>query len=96
MRDDEFDDDMALESDAVSSEHDEAVESLSSRAVLPDEARGMRMDQAIAQAFPDYSRSRLTAWLKDGKISVNGTICVPQRTPVEGGEVVELLVEPER
>lgn len=96
MRDDEFDDDMALDVNPADVEHDESVASLSSSVTLPDEARGMRMDQAIAQAFPDYSRSRLTAWLKDGKISVNGVTCVPQRTPVEGGEQVELLVEPER
>ncbi len=93
IEDDDLDDALATDAEPV---ENEAVEPLSSTAVLPDEARGMRMDQAIAQAFPDYSRSRLTAWLKDGKISVNGATCVPQRTPVEGGEVVELLVEPER
>ncbi len=69
---------------------------LSSRASLPLDARGMRLDQAIAQAFPDYSRSRLTSWLKDGKISVNGATGLAPRTLVEGGEVIELLVEPER
>ena len=90
-------DDMALDlSEDIEGSEAEAVESLSSTAVLPPEAKGLRMDQAIAQAFPDYSRSRLTTWLKEGKISVNGQTCVPQRTPVEGGEVVELLVEPER
>jgi 23S rRNA pseudouridine1911/1915/1917 synthase len=96
MRDDEFDEDMALDVNPADIEQDEPVESLSSSATLPQEAKGLRMDQAIAQAFPDYSRSRLTAWLKDGKISVNGVTCVPQRAPVEGGEQVELLVEPER
>ena len=96
MRDDEFDDEMALEPNPAGVAPDESVESLSSSATLPPEAKGLRLDQAIAQTFPDYSRSRLTAWLKDGKISVNGATCMPQRTPVEGGEVVELLVEPER
>lgn len=65
------------------------------RAVLTSEQYGMRLDQAIAQVFPDYSRSRLTAWLKEGKILVNGQTGVIPRTPVEGGEQIELLVEPE-
>ncbi|HES75411.1 MAG TPA: hypothetical protein ENO09_00220, partial [bacterium] len=96
IEDDDLDDALATDAERAEATEDDPVELLSSTAVLPDEARGMRLDQAIAQAFPDYSRSRLTTWLKEGKISVNGVTCVPQRTPVEGGEVVELLVEPER
>lgn len=65
------------------------------RAVLSAEQAGMRLDQAIAQAFPDYSRSRLTAWLKEGKILVNGQAGIAQRTEVVGGEHIELLAEPE-
>ncbi|TQV63734.1 MAG: 23S rRNA pseudouridine(1911/1915/1917) synthase RluD [Halothiobacillaceae bacterium] len=73
----------------------DADEADPNRAVLSSEQYGMRLDQAIAQVFPDYSRSRLTAWLKEGKILVNGQAGVSQRTPVEGGERIELLVEPE-
>ena len=35
-------------------------------AQVPDELAGQRLDQALAQMFPDYSRSRLKAWLLDG------------------------------
>ncbi|MGK0674134.1 MAG: 23S rRNA pseudouridine(1911/1915/1917) synthase RluD [Halothiobacillaceae bacterium] len=74
---------------------DEAVEGAPPRlAILSLDQAGMRLDQAIAQVFPDYSRSRLTAWLKAGKILVNGRVGVAPRTEVAGGERIALLATP--
>lgn len=39
--------------------------------VGPDLA-GARLDQALAALFPDYSRSRLQTWTRDGRVEVNG------------------------
>ena len=52
------------------------------------------MDQALAKLFPEYSRSRLKAWLLDGAISVDGE-CPRPRDPVHGGERVSLTAAPE-
>jgi 23S rRNA pseudouridine1911/1915/1917 synthase len=41
--------------------------------------------------FPDYSRSRLKAWLLDGSVLVDGASWRP-RDPVQGGETVVLTV----
>ncbi len=56
---------------------------------IPDELAGLRLDQALAQMFPDYSRSRLVSWLKSGKVLVDGESRRP-RDRVDGGESVEL------
>ncbi len=56
---------------------------------VPDELAGLRLDQALAQMFPDYSRSRLKAWLMDGAVLVDGEKLRP-RDRVDGGEQVEL------
>ncbi len=61
---------------------------------IPVESAGQRLDQALAQLFPEYSRSRLKAWLLAGAISVDGEYPRP-RDPVEGGESVLLMAEPE-
>jgi 23S rRNA pseudouridine1911/1915/1917 synthase len=61
---------------------------------IPDELAGQRLDQALARLFPEYSRSRLKAWLLDGAIIVDGTSPRP-RDPVQGGENVILRLEPE-
>ena len=56
----------------------------------------MRLDQALADLLPAYSRSRLQQWLKTGRLRVDGRIWRP-RDPVSGGETVrgEWALEPE-
>jgi len=59
--------------------------------VVPDELAGLRLDQALARLFPDYSRSRLVAWLKEGRIAVDGARW-RARDKVLGGERIVLDV----
>ncbi|EKO3558793.1 23S rRNA pseudouridine(1911/1915/1917) synthase RluD [Vibrio metschnikovii] len=54
---------------------------------------GQRLDQAVAELFVDFSRSRLKEWLLDGKITVNGTVVTKPRTKVMGGESITVLAE---
>ena len=37
---------------------------------IPAEFAGLRLDQALARLFPDYSRSRLKHWLLSGAVTV--------------------------
>ena len=50
---------------------------------------GLRLDQALARLFHQYSRNRLQAWLEQGHIKVDGKRLSP-RHPVTGGESVVL------
>ena len=61
-------------------------------AVVPLSAAGRRFDQALAEMFPDYSRSRLTAWVKAGAVTLDGALAVP-RYLLRGGEKVHLEAE---
>lgn len=63
-------------------------------ATVGDDLAGVRLDQALASLFPDYSRSRLQAWTRDGRVSVNGRQRRP-RDPVGPGDRLQLraLVE---
>ncbi|MGI9237109.1 MAG: 23S rRNA pseudouridine(1911/1915/1917) synthase RluD [Woeseiaceae bacterium] len=56
---------------------------------IPDELAGLRLDQALAQMFPEYSRSRLKEWLLAGAITLDGGPKRP-RDAVAGGEIVSL------
>jgi 23S rRNA pseudouridine1911/1915/1917 synthase len=58
-------------------------------AVIPAHLRGTRLDQALARLFPDYSRSRLKDWIKDGRVLVDGRARRP-RELVAGGERIRL------
>ena len=56
---------------------------------LPQQAAGRRLDQALAEALPEFSRSRLKRWIEDGSLLVDGRVPRP-RDLVAGGEKVAL------
>ncbi len=55
----------------------------------------MRLDQCLAEVFPDYSRSKLQTWIKAGRVLVDGEI-MKGREKLDGGEEIELDAEAER
>ncbi|GAB3782107.1 23S rRNA pseudouridine(1911/1915/1917) synthase RluD [Dyella agri] len=59
---------------------------------VPLSAAGRRFDQALAELFPDYSRSRLSAWIKSGAVTLDGATA-PPRQLLRGGEQVRLEAE---
>ncbi|MEL7325529.1 MAG: 23S rRNA pseudouridine(1911/1915/1917) synthase RluD [Pseudomonadota bacterium] len=60
---------------------------------VKDSQLGQRLDQAIAELFADFSRSRLKEWLLAGKVQVNGEVVTKPRTRVMGGEAITLQAE---
>lgn len=61
---------------------------------IPADHAGRRLDRALAELFPDYSRSRLQAWLADGALTVDEAT-PPAKTKVAGGERVRLFLPSE-
>ncbi len=55
-----------------------------------DALDGLRLDQAAARLFPEYSRSRLQAWIKDGSLRIDGRSARP-RDKVSAGEVLRVI-----
>lgn len=65
---------------------------LESRSVeVPPALAGRRFDQVLAELFPEFSRSRLSAWIKSGDALLDGRQARP-RDPVAGGETIALDV----
>ena len=56
---------------------------------VPGELAGMRLDQALATMFPEYSRSRLKSWILQGFVTIDGGEKRPKDL-VSGGETVAL------
>ena len=61
-------------------------------AEIPLELAGLRLDQALAEVFSEFSRSKLQSWIKDGHVLLDGVPQNPKRK-VLGGEQVELRAE---
>ncbi len=62
---------------------------------VPLALAGQRFDQALATMFPEFSRSRLAGWIKDGVARIDGR-CAKPKDPVRGGEqvVIDAEIEP--
>src|SRR5256885_6808078 len=56
---------------------------------LPASLAGLRLDQALARALPQYSRARLQAWIEAGAVEVDGRRLRP-KDKVLGGERVHI------
>ena len=54
---------------------------------------GMRLDQALSELFPDYSRSRIKEWIVNNKVLVNNNIVNKPKDKVLGGEKISIEVE---
>ncbi|WPE17551.1 23S rRNA pseudouridine(1911/1915/1917) synthase RluD [Candidatus Thioglobus autotrophicus] len=63
--------------------------------VIPDRLIGQRIDSALAAMLPDYSRSKITAWVRSGKALVNDKT-FKAKEKVLGGEIVALTIEKEK
>ena len=61
-------------------------------ATVPEHLAGKRFDQALAEMFPEFSRSRLTEWIKSGDALLNGELSKP-KIAVNGGETVTLAAK---
>ncbi len=57
--------------------------------IIPDHWHGKRLDLALVECFPDYSRSRIQRWLREEKILVDG-VPATAKTKVAGGESVTI------
>lgn len=60
--------------------------------VVPTELTEMRLDQVLAELMPEYSRSRLQQWIKQGGVKVNDKECKP-RDKVRFNDLIEVRAE---
>ncbi|NOQ94926.1 MAG: 23S rRNA pseudouridine(1911/1915/1917) synthase RluD [Methylophaga sp.] len=60
--------------------------------IISDESAGLRLDQALAQLFSDYSRGQITKWIKAGDVLVNDKVLRP-RDAVMGGEHIVITAQ---
>lgn len=61
-------------------------------ATVPVESAGERFDKVLAELFPEFSRSRLTHWIKAGDVLLDGHPARP-KDAVRGGESVRVRVK---
>jgi 23S rRNA pseudouridine1911/1915/1917 synthase len=65
------------------------VEFRSHQIDISEELAGLRLDQALARLFPQYSRQRLQGWIEAGAVRLNGSL-PRSKDKVLGGEQVHI------
>lgn len=68
-------------------------ETIELQAHVKEEHLGKRLDQVIAELFPEYSRSRLKEWILDQKVQVDGKIVTKAREKMSGHEEIQIIAE---
>ena len=63
------------------------LEHIEQEAVVSPEQHGKRLDQVAAELFPDFSRSRLQAWIRSGELLVDGAAFKPRDKVAVGARV---------
>ncbi|WP_367577750.1 23S rRNA pseudouridine(1911/1915/1917) synthase RluD [Snodgrassella alvi] len=82
--DDDYNDDLPFAAD-------EAAQSYKNWTV-PNDLAGLRLDAALAKLAPEFSRSRLTVWIRENHVTVNGHI-VPPKYKLIGGETIQAAIQ---
>jgi len=65
------------------------------KAQIPESLSGHRLDQALAQLFPQYSRTQHQLWIRNGQVTVDGRTLRP-RDKVQAEQTVQISTEWER
>tara|TARA_B100000959_G_scaffold55509_1_gene57860 strand:- start:5610 stop:6551 length:942 start_codon:yes stop_codon:yes gene_type:complete len=60
--------------------------------IIPERMIDQRIDAALSEMLPDYSRSKIAAWIKSGDALINNKIFKP-KDKVTGNETVRLVLK---
>lgn len=60
------------------------------QATITAELSGARLDVALAQLFPTYSRSLLQQWIKQGSVTLDRTIIVKTKHTVHAEQIIHI------
>src|SRR3990167_5476055 len=68
-------------------------EKISLSLTIPDELKGIRLDQALAKLLPDFSRTQIQEWIKNANVIVDNEHRKARDT-VQGGEKIAIDAMP--
>ena len=61
--------------------------------VVADNQYGQRLDQTLADMFPDYSRTRIKTWIQQDQVLLDGKVANKPREKVLSGQQVVIHAE---
>lgn len=68
------------------------IEHIQKELTVPRELHSQRIDSVLAQLLPEYSRSQISTWIKNGAVTVNQKTCKPKDKTL-GGDSIAIDVD---
>ena len=59
--------------------------------LIPQRMNGQRLDSSLSEMLPEYSRSKISVWIKSGNALIDNKAFKPKDNS-KGNEVVTLLI----
>lgn len=75
------------------SQYNQSMKIIQHKLLIDKHSSGLRLDQALSQLMPDYSRSRIQDWIKQGFITLNEAMAKP-KVKVYLGDELQLDIPP--
>ena len=60
---------------------------------IPETLSGLRLDVALSQLFPDYSRNLIQQWIREGYVQVDGVCVQKPRHPTTTNQTIMITAE---
>lgn len=80
-----------LLAEQANTQYNQSMKLIQQQYRIDDENAGCRLDQALSQLLPEYSRSKIQEWIREGFINLNQQPCKP-RQKVYANDLVDLDV----
>ncbi|CAM3018608.1 uracil hydrolyase [Legionella steigerwaltii] len=68
------------------------IEHIHKQFTVPRECHNQRIDSVLAHLLPDYSRSQISNWIKNGTVTLNQKLCKPKDKTLDG-DLIEINVD---
>ena len=57
-----------------------------------EEQQGLRLDKALSDSLPDFSRARLTSIIREEGVLLDGELCMEPKQKIRAGQTVDVIV----
>ena len=64
--------------------------------IIPNRMTGNRLDSSLSEMLPQYSRSKITAWIKSGDALINNKTFKPKDKVTKSEEVSLTLTQKQK
>ncbi len=61
--------------------------------IIPIELENQRLDVALSQLFPDYSRNQIQQWIREGYVQLDNQIIQKPRQAVKAEQEIMIVAE---